>query len=151
MKKIFLITVLLCLPLAAQTYYLKIWVNGALTAIPVSEIRKITFDSVLGASEHEKKEAVISAFELFQNYPNPFNPSTQIEYQIPTAGNVVVQIYKITGELMTTLLSSEQSAGRHTITWNGKDASEQPAASGIYIYRVVFGSSLISKKMILLK
>jgi hypothetical protein len=44
-----------------------------------------------------------------------------------------------------------QSAGAHTIAWDGKDESGKPLASGIYVYRLTAGDVMDSKKMMLLR
>jgi hypothetical protein len=85
-------------------------------------------------------------FALGQNYPNPFNPSTRIDYQLPTKGNVTLRIYDILGRLITTLVDKEQDPGYYNVIW---DASKY--ASGIYIYAIKSGSFTSSKKLILLK
>jgi flagellar hook assembly protein FlgD len=151
MKRIAILFLLLTCSIWSQTYYYNVWSKGTLTSVPVSEIRKITFDSVSGAAENNQTESVISTFELFQNYPNPFNPTTTIEYQVPSTGRIQIQIYNITGNLIRTLVNSDQPSGKYSITWSGKDESNHQVATGVYIYRVVFGSSVLSKKMLLLK
>jgi hypothetical protein len=89
-------------------------------------------------------------FMLYQNYPNPFNPSTTITYEIPKAGLVQLKIYDILGREIATLVNENQSAGKHSILFNTQ-AVNNPLASGIYFYRLKFGSSVLNKKMILLK
>jgi hypothetical protein len=151
MKRIAILFLLLTCAISAQTYYFNVWTKGTLTSIPVSDIRKMTFDSVAGTGENSTGEAVVSTFELFQNYPNPFNPSTTIEYQVPSVGNIRIQLYNVTGELVRTLMNAEQSAGKYSVTWNGRDENNHQVANGVYIYRVVFGNTVLSKKMLLLK
>ena len=130
---------------------MNVWSKGKVTSIPVSEIKKITFPSATGINQNTKTQALISTFDLFQNYPNPFNPTTRIEYQIPTPGHIEIQLYNITGELVKTLINTEHAAGKYSVTWNGKDNDNRPVASGMYIYRVLFGNSVLSRKMLLLK
>ena len=36
--------------------------------------------------------------------PKPFNPSTKIEYEVGSVGNVKIDIYNLKGELQTPLL-----------------------------------------------
>lgn len=153
MKRIALLFLLLVSTVYSQTYYLNIWSKGKVTSIPVSEIKKLVFSatSVTGVVETTKVQELIKTFELFQNYPNPFNPTTQIEYQITSAGHVEVQVFNINGELIKTLTNAEQSAGKYSVSWNGKDSNNNSVASGIYIYRVMSGNSILSKKMLLLK
>jgi hypothetical protein len=153
MKRIAVLFFLFTVSIYAQSYYLNVWSNGKVTSIPVSEIRKFTFttNSTAVNNENTNDQTLIKTFELFQNYPNPFNPSTKIEYQIASAGNVEVKVFSINGELVKTLVNTSQSTGKYTVEWNGRDNNSIPVASGIYIYRVMHGNSVLSRKMILLK
>ncbi|MCH8170308.1 MAG: T9SS type A sorting domain-containing protein [Bacteroidetes bacterium] len=90
-------------------------------------------------------------FTLSQNYPNPFNPSTVIKYALPEASFVTLKIYNMLGQEIKTLVSGDKSAGVYNVQWNGKDNYGSPVASGTYIYRVIAGSNVVSKKMILLR
>ena len=90
-------------------------------------------------------------FKIFQNYPNPFNPSTSIAYDLPHAGNVKLFIYNISGKEISTLIDNFQSAGKHSIVWDGKNKEGQDVSSGIYLYSVKFGDFQQVKKMIKLK
>ena len=86
------------------------------------------------------------SFILEQNYPNPFNSSTIIKYTIPSSLFVTLKIYDLLGNEVKTLLSEKKTAGSHTI---GFDAGDFP--SGIYFYKIVAGSLVHVRKMILLK
>lgn len=88
----------------------------------------------------------ISQFSLNQNYPNPFNPSTTIQYSIPKAGQVKLNIYSVTGKLVASLVDEYKPAGSYTVNFN---AANLP--SGVYFYRLTSGSFVENRKMILLK
>ena len=83
---------------------------------------------------------------LDQNYPNPFNPATTINYQLPEKNYVSLKVYDILGNLVTTLVDQEMDAGYYNVNWNASQL-----ASGIYIYRIISGSFVSTKKMILMK
>ncbi len=85
-------------------------------------------------------------FFLAQNFPNPFNPTTRINYRIPTAGYVTLDVYDLLGRRVATVVSEPQQAGNH---WARFDAVD--LASGIYYYRLRLGSSTITKKLVLIK
>jgi hypothetical protein len=89
---------------------------------------------------------------LHQNRPNPFNPSTTISFYLPVESAVTLDIYDVGGRLVTRLLNREkQAAGSHDIVWDGRDSAGRAAASGIYVYRLVGGKEILSRKMVLLK
>jgi hypothetical protein len=85
-------------------------------------------------------------FILSLNYPNPFNASTKIEYRLPVASNVKLDIFDILGRRVTTLFDERQEAGIHRVYWDG---SGKP--SGIYYYVIKAGEYSSTHSMVLLK
>ena len=85
---------------------------------------------------------------LLQNYPNPFNPTTEISYQLPEESTALIKIYNLLGEKLRTLVDQKQSAGTHTVTWNGRDDNGQRLGSGIYFYKLVTGKQVKIRKML---
>ncbi len=104
-----------------------------------------------GITGVKNDQVVPYKFAVEQNYPNPFNPSTQIRYSIPKASLVTVSIYNILGQEVRTLVNESQVAGNYSVQWNGKNNFGMQVGTGVYIYRVVAGLNVASKKMILLK
>jgi len=94
-------------------------------------------------------------FSLYQNYPNPFNPETTIEFGLPKPGNVELTIYDINGNLVRRLVSEEKRAGNHWVKWDGRDENQNQVSSGVYLYQLKVGDSVIdfrqTNKMILMK
>lgn len=88
---------------------------------------------------------------LDQNYPNPFNPETQISYSIKNNENVKLAIYNVKGQLVKTLVNETQTAGNHSVVWNGTDDSNKSVSSGIYFYKLETGSFNSTRKMMLVK
>ncbi|HBC48013.1 MAG TPA: hypothetical protein DEO84_04535 [candidate division Zixibacteria bacterium] len=92
-----------------------------------------------------------TTISLKQNYPNPFNPSTRIEYALPNAGNVRLEIYNNLGQKIKTLVNSYTDAGYHSAIWDGKTDAGAGVASGLYYYKLTCGDYRISKRMTMLK
>jgi len=91
-------------------------------------------------------EILPETFTLSQNYPNPFNPTTRIDYSLPAAGNVKLEVFNILGEKVATIKDEFLHSGTYTETFNGARLS-----SGVYIYTISFGDKFVSRKMLLLK
>ncbi len=90
-------------------------------------------------------------FLLSQNRPNPFNPVTSIEYSLPARSHVVLEVYNLLGQKVTTLVNEEQEAGAHQAIWDGKDKVGNSVSSGIYFYRMKAENFSEVKKMVLMK
>ena len=93
-------------------------------------------------------------FMLNNAYPNPFNPSTTIEYAIPDAathGKVSIQIYDITGRLVSKLVDGQKAAGWHSVVWNGKNTFGTVVPAGMYLVRVSAGTEVKLTKVMLVR
>jgi photosystem II stability/assembly factor-like uncharacterized protein len=94
----------------------------------------------------EYNEPLPSGLVLGHNYPNPFNALTTIQYALPEASTVTIEIYDILGRKIETLVQREQQVGYHQVVWDAKDVS-----SGMYFYRIQAGDYAETRKMVLLK
>lgn len=90
--------------------------------------------NLIGASVTSLNEELLpKKFALGQNFPNPFNPVTKIDYQIPGNSKVTLELFRVTGEKIATLVNKELSAGYHSYELN---TNSLKLASGIYFYRM---------------
>lgn len=90
-------------------------------------------------------------FSMEQNYPNPFRQFTTINYQLPKAGKVSINIYNITGQLVKTLVDKHVEAGSYACRWNGRDDRNRMVSNGVYFSRLVAGQTRITNKLIILR
>jgi hypothetical protein len=128
-----------------KDYY---YVDGNLTGGSkfLYRLKQIDNDGKFTYSEEVYAEIIPYKYELFQNYPNPFNPETNINFTLPFAGRVRLDIYNIIGEHMVTLLDKDMEAGFHSILFK-----ENNLTSGTYIYRIQANDFSQTKKMLLIK
>lgn len=84
-------------------------------------------------------------FELSQNYPNPFNPSTKIDYQIPSDGNVNISLFDLSGKEVLQLVNENKPAGYYSVTLNASALS-----SGIYFYNITTSNGFVNTKKLML-
>ncbi len=85
-------------------------------------------------------------YTLKQNYPNPFNATTTIEYGIPEAAHVTIDVYDILGRRVETLVNEFQSAGYHQTIWKAGSQT-----SGMYFFKIQANDYVEQKSMMLLK
>jgi len=85
-------------------------------------------------------------FQLFQNFPNPFNPTTTISWQSPVSSWLSLKIYDVLGNEVATLVNEEKAAGEYEIVFN-----VEGLPSGIFFYQLQTETSIITKKMNLIK
>lgn len=99
-------------------------------------------DTSIRSDESTRPESV----SLKQNYPNPFNPTTNIAFTLTDAQDVTLTVYNVLGQRVATLVNTQLNAGTHTFTF---DASR--LSSGMYIYRLNTGNTMLQKQMMLIK
>ena len=99
----------------------------------------------------EEIDTVPTTFTLHQNYPNPFNPSTTIQYELSTTGAVQLSVFDALGRQVRRLISQEQSPGRYSVVWNGKNESGTLLSSAMYFVRLQTAGFVQTRKIILLK
>jgi hypothetical protein len=95
---------------------------------------------------NEVNVGVPSNYDLSQNYPNPFNPSTSINFDIPTDGNVSIKLFDMSGKEVATLVNEVKTAGYYSVNFNASSLS-----SGVYFYSITADNFTATKKMMLLK
>ena len=80
----------------------------------------------------ERPSEIPISTALHPVYPNPFNPSTTIPFTISDRQNVTIQIFDLTGRLISTLSNEIYAPGNHAVRFNAVNLS-----SGIYIARMI--------------
>lgn len=86
------------------------------------------------------------SFQLDQNYPNPFNPVTSIRFNLPESSNVMLDIYSVTGQHVTTLVNDTRAAGQYTVHFDATGLS-----SGVYFYTLRAGDYMQTRRFTLIK
>lgn len=97
-------------------------------------------------------ETIPVEYALSHNYPNPFNPVTSIRFSLPEQSNVRLEVYNTLGQRVKVLIADElYEPGVYSFVWNGVDQYNRQVASGQYIYRIVAGDFVESRRMVLIR
>ena len=85
---------------------------------------------------NESESVLPDEYILSQNYPNPFNPSTQIQYALPEATQVTLEVFNSVGQKVMELVNGQQSY--HTATFDASGLSSGCVlvqADNSFVYR----------------
>ena len=91
------------------------------------------------------------AYKLEQNYPNPFNPTTTIAFYLERETEIKLEVYNIVGQKVAVLAEGRYSAGNHQVVFDGRSATGEEVASGIYFYRLTGENINEIRKMTLMR
>jgi hypothetical protein len=127
------------------------------TNVKVNTLYSLTQGGTLNPTVRVRAEGYIpTSPDLLTNYPNPFNPSTTIVFSLAAdlsrrgstgPRHAVVSVWDLLGQKIATLYEGPvQNNNEYRILFNG---SMLP--SGIYFARMNSGSTILQRKMLLLK
>jgi hypothetical protein len=107
-----------------------------------------SINSVAGGGVQALTQGTVpTEYALYQNYPDPFNPSTTLQFDLPEPAVVTVTVYNTLGQEVANLLDHvAYEPGKYAVKF---DASR--LSSGVYIYQLIAGRFVDTKKMLLLK
>ncbi|MBN1540538.1 Ig-like domain-containing protein [candidate division KSB1 bacterium] len=88
---------------------------------------------------------------LYPNYPNPFNPTTTLAFDLPGEMQVDLAVFNVSGQRIRTLLSGKCAPGKRQVVWNGRDDNDESVPSGVYLYRLQAGETILQRKLLLVK
>jgi len=124
-------------------------VSDTLTVLDI-ELPPLTDEDAMGFAAGfslDSESAIPNSVTLYSVNPNPFNPSTDIRFELRDASFVNLTVYDITGGEVVKLVDGYQSAGSHSVVFDGSDLP-----SGMYFLRlVVDGGQSMARKVVLVK
>jgi len=129
----------------------------AVLALHTNGIESIpAFSQIISRTTSDIEPEVVKVVKtaLHGNYPNPFNPSTIISFSLTAQDvkNAKLEIYNLKGQKVKTFTDFQiTQSSNQQITWKGDDENGNSVASGIYLYKLKYGSYTSTKKMILMK
>ena len=98
-----------------------------------------------------KNTVYLAEIRIIGISPNPFNSFITLTFLLPSSGSAVLSIYSLTGQKVRTLVSGNQTAGTHSVSWDGRDDSGRAVSSGVYLSRLRMGEKVAIGRMLLLK
>jgi hypothetical protein len=81
-------------------------------------------------------------------FPNPLRSRTAVEYAMPVAGRVSVQVYDAAGRVVRNLVGQNSPAGRYSVTWDGRAANGKRVAEGVYFCKLATPAGTRQQKLV---
>jgi hypothetical protein len=125
--------------------------DGTIAYMTASDVGAIYAFQNLDAKVDERDSGLPEAYKLAQNYPNPFNPATTITYEIASSEHVKLVVYNVIGQKIRTLVNNVETAGSHTVVWDGRMDNGVAVPSGMYVYRLETSMGSMAKTAVLIK
>ncbi|MEL1233084.1 MAG: T9SS type A sorting domain-containing protein, partial [Candidatus Neomarinimicrobiota bacterium] len=85
-------------------------------------------------------------FSISSPYPNPFNNKLTIPIEVKKHGEVRIEIFNISGQLLDVIHRGHLGTGNYELIWDAKNYS-----SGLYIIQTSLNNKIKYEKTILLK
>jgi hypothetical protein len=90
----------------------------------------------------DQKEDILPNEVTLTSYPNPVQEQATVQYTLPEAGEVSLEVYDLLGRRVATLVKGSKQAGRHQVRLRGGDLP-----SGVYFGRLEAGSQTVTQKI----
>lgn len=83
--------------------------------------------------------------------PNPVRMNAVIPFSVPEQVRTVLSILDLNGRTVATLVEGTRPAGSYQISWNGCNDHGQPVQAGVYVARLQAGSTILSKRIVVIR
>jgi hypothetical protein len=81
---------------------------------------------------------------VLKNYPNPFSDKTTVNFMLPEAGHVTIDVFNLSGKLVQSLYNGDVNMNQeYTVEFDGSTLSK-----GLYIYKMTTNNEVVTGKMI---
>jgi len=117
--------------------------DGTVIEIALEDIQKLTFDLTTNVEQYTK---VINQLIKLKAYPNPARETVNLDYTLPSGGNVVLEIFNLAGYRLLSKSLGMHQEGEYKYIWNITGVP-----SGTYVCRIRQNDQMISEKIIVKK
>lgn len=105
--------------------------------IEYSTSKTIVLETIVSVEEDLESQSYLE----IESMQNPFirNSSTkqnfQINFSVAKESEIKIDVYDIKGRKVKNLVTQHYTQGNYNVSWNMKNSSGQPSASGIYLFK----------------
>ncbi len=88
---------------------------------------------------------------LHSAWPNPFNPVTRFSFELPSDTSLRLDVYDVSGRLVSSIADAMYEAGRYEMDWHARDDSGRELSSGVYLLRLSSELGVQTQRLVLLR
>ena len=88
---------------------------------------------------------------LGESYPNPFTGITNLPFILEKPGRAELSITDMRGTLVRVLGTGIYEKGIHSVSWDGTGASGNKLPAGVYLYKLLTGSNVQYKRVVIIR
>ena len=103
----------------------------------------VAFDGTL---EIDQETLIPASFVINTLYPNPFNPVITLDIDVHRSGELMIEVYDISGHFIGVINNGYVTTGNQSFQWSGNNSS-----SGMYFFKFTDGDAVQFRKAVLLK
>jgi hypothetical protein len=103
-----------------------------------SPLTQATFDFATSTEEFAENRSITAGC-----YPNPFHETTNIMFDLPSDGEITIDLYRIDGKKIALLFSGFKPRGYNEIKWTPEQ--NEP---GIFLYRIHYNNQIVTGKIV---
>lgn len=89
-----------------------------------------------------------AAFWLKPPVPNPSNGSVGLHFSLARAGRATLEVYGVRGERVWSQDWANLAPGEHLVSWNGRNAANRNAGSGLYFVRLTTEAGVRNTRLV---
>ena len=124
--------------------------SGSIVEAGVDDFEIVTYEDA--AAGVAGGDPAASGIALDQNAPNPFGGETTIRFVVPAPGaRATMRIVDVAGREVKVLLDGERVAGKHALTWDGRNSRGRAVAAGVYFCELEVGDRTLLRKITLVR
>jgi hypothetical protein len=106
----------------------------------------IEMDTSIGVEPTPRRESLV-----LMAAPNPFNPMTTLSFTLAQTAQAKLEIVRVDGRHVATLIDGRRGAGSQSAVWRGRDDRGSEVASGVYLARLQAEGAVRTQKLILVR
>jgi cytochrome c553 len=120
---------------AGQDLYDSWFASGKSTPVLMADTVVVLEDIGTGVDDIAPSGSPL-VFEFAGARPNPFRLHTTLCFSLPVPQRVRLSVFDLAGRRVRVLVDEVREAGRHDVSWDGRDEAGRGLASGIYFVRL---------------